>query len=215
MHNFWRAIPNGTRALVLTSVLGFLAVVAGGRLTGIDLAGWISLDRSAVASLQVWRLATYALIPGDLISAFFGTLFLVLIAPGVERVWSPGFFLGYFLACAAVSGLVLLWILGDSPAGLLTNSGAVLGLLVAWVQVNRHQRFLLFGGPEVSATAAAILTALFIVVPVALGCGWRLTPGVVAGAPAGWLFLRLRALLASRRVPRGSGTRSRVSRIEF
>ncbi len=215
MKNFWNSIPTGTRVLALISVLGFLVVAVGGRMTGIDLTAWISLDRSAVSSLQVWRLVTYALIPGDLISVFFGTLFLILIAPAVERTWSSGFFITFFLTCAAVSGLVFLMVLGDSPFGLLTNSGALMGLLVAWWQINRFQRFLLFGGPEVSAAVAALVTASFIVVPVALGCGWRLTPGIVAGAPAGWLFLRLHASLSNRRVQHNSGNRSRVSRIEL
>lgn len=215
MKNFWNSIPTGTRALALISLLGFLTISLGGRMTGVDLTTWISLDRSAILGLQVWRLVTYALIPGDLISVFFGTLFLVLIAPAVERAWSPGFFIAFFLTCAAASGLVFLLVLGDAPFGLLTNSGALMGLLVAWHQINRFQRFLLFGGPEVSAAVAALVTASFIVVPVALGCGWILTPGIVAGAPAGWLFLRLHASFSNRRVQNSSGNQSRVSRIEL
>ncbi len=214
MTHFWRSIPNGTRALALISVLGFLAIFILRAATGFDLRNTIALDGSAVAGLQLWRLLTYALIPGDPLGAFFGTLFLVFLGPGVERRWSPAFFLSYFLTCAVVSGLVMLWILGNAAPALLTNSGALLGLVVAWYQINRFQRFLLFGGPEVSAATAAIITALCIIIPVALGCGWILTPGIVSGAPVGWLFLRLHSLLSERRIQRRAD-RPRTSRLEL
>lgn len=214
MSNFWRSIPNGTRALVLISVLGFLVSLVARLTTGIDLRDAISLNGSTVAGFQLWRLVTYALIPGDPLGAFFGTLFLIFLGPGIEQRWSPTFFIVYFLTCAAASGLVLLWILGSSPVGLLTNSGALLGLLVAWFQIQRFQRFLLFGGPEVSAATAAIVTALFIVLPVAFGCGWIFTPGIVVGAAAGWLFLRLRTSLGDRHVQR-ENHRTRASRLEL
>ncbi len=211
---YWRSIPKGTRVLTLLSFFGFLVLLIVRLVARVDLSESISLNESTLAGFQLWRLFTYALVPGDAVGVFFGTLFLILIGPGAERSWSPSFFITYFLVCAAASGVVFRLILGNAPLGLLTNAGALMGLIVAWFQANRFQRFLLFGGPEVSAAVAACVTASFMIVPAALSCGWILTPGIAAGAPAGWLFLRLHARWSDRRQP-PTGQRSRVSRIEL
>lgn len=214
MVRFWQSLPPVTRFLATLSAMGFL-VTRVLSLAGLPVLHWLFLDASAIQSFQLWRLITYALIPGDPISAFFQTLFLIFLVPDVERAWTHSFFAFFFSICAAASGLVFLWILGNSGVGVLTNSGAMLGIVLAWNQINQFQRFRLsVAGTEVSCTIAAMIWALCILVPVAFGCGWIFTPAVATGAPAAWLVLRLHTAFSNRRSARAAN-RPRLNHIEL
>ncbi len=215
MKTFWQALPPGTRFLASLHALGFLAIVLLRAIAGVDLATWLALDGSALRGFQVWRLLTYCLVGGDPLNAFFGTLFILFVGPGVERAWTSARMMGHYAGCGIASGIVLAWILGDSPVGIVTNSGAILGLLVPWFLINRFQRFQLFmGGAEISAAAGAILWAACIIAPFGLSCGWRLTPGIAIAAPVGWALIRIRDLLADRRI-RAASSAPRGSRLEL
>ncbi|MGE3311327.1 MAG: rhomboid family intramembrane serine protease [Limisphaerales bacterium] len=215
MKNYWQALPPGTRFLATLHALGFLGILLLRVAAGVDLTGWIALDGSALNGFQVWRLLTYHLVGGDPLNAFFGTLFILFVGPGVERAWTPTRMIGHYIACGIASGVVLAWILRNYQVGILTNSGAILGLVVPWFLINRFQRFQLFAnGPDISAAAGAMLWAACVVAPFGLSCGWRLTPGIIAGAPVGWALIRVHDLLADRRV-RAAGSAPRGSRLEL
>ncbi|MBX3744699.1 MAG: rhomboid family intramembrane serine protease [Verrucomicrobiae bacterium] len=215
MKAFWQSLPPGTRLLASLHALGFVALALLRALTGLDLGTALALDASALSGFQVWRLVTYCLVSGDPLNAFFGSLFILFLGPGVERAWSPARMIIHYLACGVASGVILAWILRHGPGGILTNAGALLGLLVPWFLLNRFQRFhLFFGSAEVSAATGALIAAACIVAPFALSCGWQLTPGIAAAAPASWLILLVQTTLHDRRT-RTAAQRPRMGRLEL
>lgn len=215
MKAFWYSLPPGTKFLATLYLLGFLAIFLLRSATGIDLSTAIAVDGSALSGFQVWRLFTYCLVAGSPLDAVFGTLFILFLGPGVERYWSPTRFLTHFLASGVASGIVFAWILRNSPAGILTNAGALLGVLVPWFVLNRFQRwYLSLTSTDLPCSAATGIYAVCIVAPFALTCGWRLTPAVLASVPVSWLILRSQDMLSTRRTHAATGP-SRASRIEL
>jgi len=212
LSHFWRSLTRGTRVLLVLWVGGSLAGFLARATIALSPFPALALDSSAVTGFQPWRLITYALVTNDPLNAILGALFLVFLGGAVERVWNLGFFLGYYLGCTIASGLAI-YFLASAAMPTFTHAGALLGLLVAWHALNRSQRFQLFGGPEISATASAAITALCILLP-ALAVGWRFVLALVCGASAGWIGLRIHGALGGQRANRAAD-RPRMRRLEL
>ena len=212
LSQFWRSLPRGTRLLLTLWIGGSLLAVLVKAATSLNLLSGLALDRSALAGFQAWRLITFALVGDDLLNAGLGAFFVAFLGAAVERVWNPAFFLAYYTGCAIASGLAIL-ILAPGALPIFTPAGALLGLLVGWHAHNRSQRFQLFGGPEVSATASTLLTALCILIPAFMS-GWRLALALLGGAATGWAVLAFHHALGGRRAARAS-QRPRMRRLEL
>jgi membrane associated rhomboid family serine protease len=212
LSHFWRSLPRGTRLLLSIWIGGSLLGLVLRAVTPLNVLSWLVLDRSAFAGLQLWRTITYALVTQDLFNALFGALFLAFLGPALERFWTPGFFVAYYAACAFTSALGLL-LLAPSALPILTNAGALLGVLVAWHARHRSQRFQLFGGPEVPAAAATGITALCILLPAAMA-GWKTALALAFGAVGGAIVLTLDNARSGRRA-RQAAQRPRMGRLEL
>lgn len=211
--HWWRSQGDGTRwllgAWILVSLTGWLA---GG--TPLSLVTWLQLEDGCLRKLQFWRLPGHALGTTDLMNVVFGGFFLAWLGTGIEASWNRGWFITYYLACATGTGLAMVLLTRDGAAAFSGNAGALLGLLVAWHNQQRGRTFALFGGPEVSATVAASITALCFLLPAFAAGSFRLPLALIAGGATGWLLMRANSGIAGRRATKAAA-QPRMSRLEL
>lgn len=206
---WWRQTGAGTRWL-----LGIWMVGSLGALAGLWSGSWLGLEGSGPGRWQVWRWVSHALLTADVLGLLVGGFFLWWLGSAMERTMGAGMLWSLYLAGAVGTGGVMALLGAPGVNGWLTNSGALLALLVAWGVRHRHERMALMGGPEISGAAAAGLVAAMLVLPVALMAGPRLALSLAGGALGGWLVLRgCRA--ASARRGKQSAAQSRVGRLEL
>jgi hypothetical protein len=154
------------------------------------------------------------LLTGDVLGVLMGGFFLWWLGLAVERTLGPRWLWGLYLAGAVGTGGAMALLGSPGVNGWLTNSGALLALLVAWGAWHRHERMALMGGPEISGMAAAGLVAAMLILPVALMAGPRLALSLAGGALGGWLvLLGCRRVSAKRGQQAATGTR--VGRLEL
>jgi membrane associated rhomboid family serine protease len=102
-----------------------------------------------IVSLEVWRLATWIWVhdPGGLYHVLLNGLFLWMFGGSLELAWGSRAFWKYYLICGLGSGGVVL-VFGaifDPATPVVGASGAIYGLVIAWVFVNPERPVWLFG----------------------------------------------------------------------
>ncbi len=149
-------------------VLGITVVVSLAALTpdGTGIFDALSLDKSAVAGGQWWRLASVVLLHANLIHLFFNMYALFLVGPLVERIYGPLTFAAMYLACGFAASAAS-FALGDPTAVSVGASGAIFGLFgVLFAAFRAH-------APELDRRSRALVgqIGLLIVVNLAIGLG--------------------------------------------
>lgn len=94
---------------------------------GIGLLDALSLDKSAVAAGEWWRLLTVTLIHGGAAHLFFNMYALFLVGPLVERIYGWKLF-GLMYLLSAAAGSTGSYLLGDPNIPSVGASGAIFGL---------------------------------------------------------------------------------------
>lgn len=213
-----RSVPVVAVALVATIFLASLAAVVTLR-GGSGLFVHFALLPRAVWEGQLWRLLTWPLAePSDPISLVFACLVLWWTGRDLASSWGGAWFLGFFFALAAATGLVVTLLAGVWPALMtlphLTAWPVAEGLIIAWALQNRSRQILFYfvlplsGMQLVWATVG--LTALFSLfsgldrfLPHFVAEG--LTLAYLRGLGLRTLWLRLRYRLTMRRLERNWG----------
>ena len=174
---------------------------------------WVFLSPALVWHGEVWRLFSYALLPGGLIDWMLGVIWLSVLGGRLERIWSSWTFWAYCLL-AAIGGAVPFLLLGNSVRIAVIGSGPLIfGLLTAWYRLCGFEDIIVLGLGRVSVRQAAIIIAIINLVLVAGRSGWL---GAVCelGAPvAVWLGLSLQLWLNTRR-HKGNGGSNRFEHLE-
>lgn len=119
---------------------------------------------------QIWKPLTYQFLHGGLSHLFFNMLLLFFFGPGLERILGTPQFFRFYVACGAVAVLANLIpdFLSPFPVpSVLGASGAVMGVVVAFILVDPDRQFFLFPLPIPITGRALIL--LLVVVNVAYG----------------------------------------------
>ena len=102
-----------------------------------------------VGDLEIWRLATWMWVhdPTGLYHVLLNLLFLWMFGGTLEIAWGTRGFWRYYLLCGLISGVVVLLagLLFDPETPVVGASGAIYGVVVAWIFVNPERRIWLFG----------------------------------------------------------------------
>lgn len=206
---WWGQMGPGTRWLV-----GIWVVGSVGALAGMWSGQWLGLEGSGPGRWQVWRWVSHALFAADPFGVLVGGFFLWWLGTAVERSLGTGMLVSLYVSGAVGTGGVMAILGVPGVAGFMTNSGALLALVVAWGIRHRHERMALVGGPVISGMAGAGLVAAVLVVPVALCASLRLALSLVGGGLGGWLML-VGCRRASGNRARRAATGTRTGRLEL
>lgn len=141
-----------------------------------DLSPLLAFDRGAILRGQVWRLATFVLVPParglfNLLSVLLHLYFYWFIGTQLEAYWGKFRFNAYYLVgmgCAIIAGAV---------TGVSTNIYLNLSLFLALAILNPDREMLLFFALPITMKWLALIDA-----------GWMLLTAIQAG-PAYWVAL--------------------------
>jgi hypothetical protein len=145
-------------------LVGFWAMATMVLYAKPDLAGDFTLDRAGLLRGEVWRLATFLLLPPslgrgplDLIFALFVLLFFYTVLTSLEAEWGPVRLWTYYLigALGTVAGALL--------TGSANNAYLNLSLLLAFATVFPDYEILLFFILPVKMKWLGLLDAAFLV----------------------------------------------------
>lgn len=213
-NRFFSSLPAGARLLLLAYALGFPVALAGHYAHLFNLYDWLPLMPASVWKGQVWRLLTYAFLPGGVVDWAVSLFWLATLLSVLGRNWSS---LGLWFYCllTALAGAVPIALLKSGSEFLVVGNAAIIfGLLVGWYQLYGRERIILLGFGEISVRQAAILVAIIEVIILLFCCGWFILLSMMCGGAAGWLYLIVRRKLVmgpdSRRL-----NSERIARLEL
>ena len=83
-------------------------------------------------------LLTYMFFHADIFHLFFNMLFLWVFGDNVEDAMGHARFLAFYLVCGVFAGLFHAWMLPDSAVPLIGASGAVAGVIAAYLMLHPH-----------------------------------------------------------------------------
>ena len=192
-----------TVSLILINVAVFFMSTVGGNLTAVASFAIIPRELFDTSLLPIpvedqlslkptqLTLLTYMFFHGDFLHLAGNMLFLWVFGDNVEDAMGHLKFLAFYLLCGAFAGYVHAWIEPSSDIPLIGASGAVAGVIAAYLMLHPKVRVwvLAFKAIPLRITAAFALGAwaLMQVVMVALPQGgpvawWAHIGGLIAGA---------------------------------
>jgi membrane associated rhomboid family serine protease len=215
---FWRqfqaSLKPGVRVLlgVLTSV--YLAAVIGRLARAFDLNAVLSLNGPQFRGGQIWRIATYPLVPSGLMNFIMNGLALLILGGLIERVrtrWE------LWLICAVSTvgaGLAKVLLQSSGFVSLAGLGPVVFGLLAAWCFHCGHEKVSIFPFGEVTVRQLAFLAGTASLLATAFSAGWSTAVILLAGGLSGWVYVWLnhkRLMSRESRVVRSG----RINRLEL
>jgi len=193
MRNAWRRflgpVTPGARALLLILTVAYVIAVAGIFSRAYNVYPWLALNGAGFWKGKIWPLATYALLPANLLDFIFNWSIILILGTLLELVWSRGQFWLYCLVCVLGAGIVKVIVQPSAHVAMVGTSPILFGLLVAWGRLFANERILFWFYWDMSARQAAILIAALSYV-VILPCSGLITATIMlCGGLAGWMFL--------------------------
>lgn len=210
-HKFLATLTTGACALLFLLSAVYLAVIIG-RLTGaFDLSRWLAVIAANFWHGQVWRIASYALLPAGVMDFVMNAFALVMLGSQLERQWSRGELWIFCLIAAAGAGCAQVLL---SPLPMSGAAPMMFGLLIAWMFISGHEVLLfpIFGQMSVRQMVLIFAGVSFLI--MFFTAGWIRAVVMVSGGLTGWLYLWLRhKWLMSR--PSRSVESGRINRLEL
>jgi len=181
-----------TRVLLVANIAVFLveiltgAVDAFGARSGRSIVDLGALLGVLVAEGQYWRLFTAMFLHANVLHLAFNMYALYLFGNLIEEALGTLRFLGIYLLCGLLAS-VTSFVFSHPLIPAVGASGAIFGLLGAWVAYNYRRRG--------SALAAANLQSALLIVGINVVLGFSIPGidnfahlgGLASGAVAGWL----------------------------
>jgi membrane associated rhomboid family serine protease len=192
----------------------FLLDLALGFFHIVDVGGWLMLTGPAILHGQVWRVATYALLPSNLMDLMMNGISVVVFGGMLERMWLRRDFLLYCLVAAVGAGLVKIALQSISPTPMLGPSPIAFALMAATGRLFAHERMILPPSFEMTMRTAVILLAALSFVFMVCMAGWVNALIRVSGGICGILYLWLRSDLGQPREARPAVSQ-RINRLEL
>ena len=196
MKGFWQrflaVLTPGVRILLGLLAAVYLAAIAGKTVHAFDLYRWLTLIGPTFWSGQIWRLATYALLPAGILDFLMNGIALVMLGGLLERHWSRGELWLYCLVAAAGAGLAKVGLQFSSPQPLAGIAPVMFGLLIAWGFLCGREtiNLLIFG--EITVWRLVLCAAVISLLIMFLTAGLVMTLILAAGGLTGWVYLWLK-----------------------
>jgi membrane associated rhomboid family serine protease len=211
---FMSSLTPGVRWALSVWIVFYLLGLALDLLSIANLGGFLMLTGPAVLHGQVWRLASYALLPANLLDLIVNGISVIVFGGMLERVWARREFVIYFLIAAVGAGLAKLALQPASPMPLLGPSPISFALMVAAGRLFAHERILVPPSFQMTMRQAMILLAVLCFLSMAYTMGWTNALIRVAGGAFGLGYLWLRSVIAQPRVARPAVSK-RINRLEL
>ena len=218
-------ITYGVQVLILVNVCLFalqllLDIPLGNRLTfdppgGSVFLEWFSFSPDRFVAGWVWTPFTYLFVHGGLQHLFFNMLLLFFFGPEVERLLGTRQFLRFYFLCGAAG--VMLNLLSAYLFGVhisvIGASGAIMGVVVAFVAVDPDRQVFLFPLPfPITARAMVIIFIVIDLLTVAGGGRGTSVATHLGGMGVAFLYMKYRPSLMQWSLRRGHRGRRRPSK---
>lgn len=150
-----------------------------------------SLSTDAIAVPEPYTLISYMFFHGDILHLAGNMLFLWVFGDNVEDALGHLKFLLFYLACGVAAGLMHAWIVPDSENPLIGASGAVAGVIAAYLMLHPRIRVWVLAFKAIplripAAFALGLWIAMQIVMVLLPQVGpvawWAHIGGLIAGA---------------------------------
>ncbi|MEI2386743.1 rhomboid family intramembrane serine protease [Breoghania sp. JC706] len=135
-----------TWSLILLNVMVFLVLEAGGEARSVTAAAFgfgaipALFGTDALSGGGYLTLVSYAFVHGDLWHLAGNMLFLWVFGDNVEDAMGHWTFLVFYLLCAVAAALLHIAMLSTSAAPMIGASGAVAGIVAAYLMLHPHVR---------------------------------------------------------------------------
>ena len=196
-------LPAVTRALLIAniaiSLLDLALSMVGDGRWFLPLRLWPLLpeDSAWAYGFMPWQLVTHAFLHADPVHLILNMFGLVMFGAPLEYEWRARRFIVFYAVSMLGGGLCQLALTsvllryGYPPMSTVGASGAIFGLLVAYVRLNPNQRIGLLFLPIMmkARTFVMILIPLQLVLAILPGGGNVAYLAHLGGALAGWLLL--------------------------
>ncbi len=146
---------------------------------------------------QVWKPLTYQFLHGGLTHLFWNMLLLFFFGPGLERVLGTPQFFRFYIVCGVVAVLAnlvpdsLALFSGQAMPSVTGASGAVMGVVVAFVVIDLDRQYFLFPFPVPINGRALLLILIVINVLYALMETTVSVPTHFGGMAFGYVYMKL------------------------
>ena len=161
------AIRNLMLYIIIGTVIGYILSIFGSANPNmnVNIAQYLTFDRSAILHGQVWRLITFVFLPEsqNVVFLFFELYISYLIGVSLERLWGSFRFNAYYFIG------VLGCIIGGFIAGGATNTYLNFSLFIAYALFFPEERFLIFFVIPVKGKWLALIDAAFMIFAFAVG----------------------------------------------
>jgi len=191
-HNWLSSLTAGPRLLLALFGLIFPLAMAGHYTHTFELYSWLAFSPGLVWKGQVWRLLTYAFLPGGIVDWVVSLFWLATLVCLLGRNWSGGELWIYCILSTVVPSLLLTVVRQPSAGAIGGNGAMILALLAAWDWLYGRERIILLGLGELSVRQAAFVVALVEVLILWFCLGWLITLAMIFGGATGWLYLFVR-----------------------
>jgi membrane associated rhomboid family serine protease len=211
---FLGALKPGTRTLLILLVVFYWAEVVGSMARSFSLADWLTLSGPQFRSGQIWRLASYALLPAGILDFIMNSIALVCLGGMIERHWSRGEFWLFCLVAAVGAGLAKVLLQWSSPLPLIGMAPTIFGLLIAWGFLCGRQNvaIVLFG--EITVWRLVLTAGAIGLLIMFLTSGLVTAMIMAAAGLSGWCYLWLKHKWLMLR-PGNVVESNRISRLEL
>jgi len=213
-HRFVGPLTPGVRVIVVVLALTGLAAMIGVFSRAYDLYPWLALSGASFWKGHVWNIVTYALLPAGIWDFLFNWIVILFLGVWLERIWSRGELWLCCLIAILAAGLAKVIVQPSGPLLMVGTMPIVFGLLAAWGRLFTYEKILFWFIWEMTVRQAAILMTVigFIIM---LPCSGLVNASIMlAGAPAGLLYVWLRGKITHRRASQ-TVTSDRMGRLEL
>lgn len=211
---FLAMLTPGVRILLCVLATIYLAAVIGRGFRIYDLYSWLALSGQTFWSGQMWRIATFVLLPVGILDFLMNSIALVMLGGLLERHWSRREFWLYCLVTTLGAGLAFACLQFSSPMPFVGATPMIFGLLIAWGFVCGHEVINLLVVGEITVWKLVLGAAVISLLIMALTGGLVMALVMVAGGLTGFIYLWLKhKWLMSR--PGSIAHSERINRLEL
>jgi membrane associated rhomboid family serine protease len=123
------------------AMLASFALIPSELFRGLPAPGGGEVLPGGMAAVPEWMtLITYQFLHGGILHLFFNMLFLWVFGDNVEDAMGHLMFLAFYLLCGVAGGLAHAIFMPTSPLPLVGASGAIAGVIAAYLMLHPHVR---------------------------------------------------------------------------